>query len=395
MMSAFLRNLVSIAKLNLISIIILLVGSSIVEAKPFKRVLVISGGGVTPGFSVGMVAGVQSMGWNPDLVIATCGAGIGAIVNNSEKTIDGSYNLMKTKEFFEAVSLVTVSNTSALDMKNKLDKAKDVSVYPDIFENLLLKSPDTFPKLIRTTRFNQDPAHPRLIIVSARSSFGPEHVGRVRNNAPMFQQIYFTDSDTAKHIKNWKIPEKFAFPNTTVERDTETLTSFDLITAMRAGIADPYLLNPSIINNQYYFTGAVDLYPIDIALSLGDEVVATYPVARFQDYEDTAFFSAFGFKQTDRLLEAIKQKSVKWVDISGIDDVSFNPKVEMLTFKSGIPDTHEKFANGVSVQWNFGYERGREAIRVAPGKLTDVRSHLRNPISPTQLASQNQDSSNF
>ncbi|MGZ3743093.1 MAG: hypothetical protein ACXWRA_04460, partial [Pseudobdellovibrionaceae bacterium] len=59
-------------------------------AKPFKRVLVISGGGLNPGLALGIIAGVQEKGWRPDLIIATCGAGLGAAINNSEQSITGS-----------------------------------------------------------------------------------------------------------------------------------------------------------------------------------------------------------------------------------------------------------------------------------------------------------------
>jgi len=357
-------------------------GSLALQAKPFKRVLVISGGGINPGLAVGMIAGVQASGWNPDLVIATCGAGIGSIVNNSQKDIIGSLDLMKTREFFDAVSLVKIETSSGLTLIKKLDKAKDTSIYPDIFQTLLLHSPDSFPKLIKTTEFNRDPAQPKLILVSSRSHFGPNDVGQIRNGHPMFQEVFFTDPDTARLLKGWRLPEKFSFPYTTVQNDTEALSKYDLITAMRAGIADPYLLNPLFLDGNYYFTGAIDLYPIDLAAALGDEVVASYPASLFQEYEDVAFNSAFGFKQTARALEAIQHRDVKWVDINGMDDFSFNPKREFINMKSGIPESHSKFQTTIAQQWNFGFERGKEAIAAAPGKLIDVRTHLRKPINP-------------
>lgn len=354
----------------------------VVQAKPFKRVLVISGGGINPGVAVGIIAGVQASGWKPDLIIATCGAGIGGIVNNAEKDIDTSFKLMKSKEFHAALSQVKIETSSGIKMMQKLKGAKDTTIYPDIFENLLLNSPNEFPKLIKTTEFNRDPAHPKLIIVSSKANFAPTDVGQVRNNHPLFQQVYFTDPDTAKLLNGWSLPDQFAYPNTTVQKDTLALGNYDLITAMRAGISDPYLLNPSIVDGNYYFTGAVDLYPIDIAVALGDEVVATYPANLFQEYEDDAFYSAFGFKQTNRALEAIQHKDVKWLDIYGLDDLSFNPKRELITMKSGIPEDYNTFVGMISRQWSFGFDRAKEAIQAAPGSKTDVRSHLRKPINP-------------
>lgn len=354
----------------------------VAQAKPFKRVLVISGGGINPGVAVGIIAGVQASGWKPDLIIATCGAGIGGIVNNSEKDIDTSFKLMKSKEFYQALSQVQIETSSGIKMMKKLEIAKDTTIYPDIFEKLLLKSPNEFPQIIKTTEFNRDPAHPKLILVSSKANFTAKDVGQLRNNHPLFQQVYFTDSDTAKLLKGWSLPDQFSYPNTTVQKDTLALSDYDLISSMRAGIADPYLLNPSVLDGNYYFTGAVDLYPIDLALALGDEVVTTYPANLFQDYEDTAFISAFGFKQTDRALEAIQHKDVKWIDIYGLDALSFNPKRELVSMKSGIPNTYTEFEGMISQQWSFGYDRAKEAIQAAPGAAKDVRTHLRRPINP-------------
>ncbi len=353
-----------------------------VQAKPFKRVLVISGGGINPGLALGMIAGIQSSGWMPDLVIATCGAGIGSIVHNAEKSTEASLQLMKSQEFYKALSEVKIETSSGIALMKKIEKAKDTSIYPDIFTNLLLHSPNSFPKLIKTTEFNTNSAHPKLILISSRSNFGPQDVGQIRNNQPLFQQVYFTDTETAKLLQGWKLPDQFAFPNTTVQKDTLAFGEYDLITAMRAGISDPYLLNPSIVDGHYYFTGAVDLYPIDLALALGDEVVTTYPANLFKDYEDVVFMSAFGFKQTTRALEAIQHKSVKWIDISGMDDLSFNPTREIINMKSGIPDTYSKYEKKITEQWKFGYDRGFEAIKSAPGAAKDVRTHLRKPINP-------------
>lgn len=365
----------------LVAVVIPLSGF-VAQAKPFKRVLVISGGGINPGVAVGIIAGVQASGWKPDLIIATCGAGIGGIVNNSEKAIDASFKLMKSKQFYEALSQVQIETSSGLKLVKKLDIAKNTSIYPDIFENLLLHAPNEFPKIIKTTEFNRDPAHAKLILVSSKANFDPKDVGQLRRNHPLFQQVYFTDSDTAKHLHGWNLPDQFAYPNTTVQKDTLAVSNYDLISAMRAGIADPYLLNPSILDGNYYFTGAVDLYPIDLAVALGDEVVTTYPANLFQDYEDTAFMSGFGFKQTDRALEAIQHKDVKWIDIYGLDDLSFNPKREMVSMKSGIPSTYTEFEGMISQQWSFGFDRAKEAIQAAPGAAKDVRSHLRRPINP-------------
>ncbi len=355
------------------------------DAKPFKRVLVISGGGINPGLALGMIAGVQEMGWRPDLIIATCGAGMGAAIYNSEPSITKSYEVLTSYDFFRALNQVVIETSNGIEILNKLNKAKDTTRYPDVFDKNLLFAPQEMPRILRKIDFNHEPGTPRLIFLSARALFFPYQVGQLRAPEPLFQQTYFTDPETAKYLKGWNLPPQLSYPYSMLMRETEAISTEDTITAARAGIADPYLLNPSLVNGYYHFTGAVDLFPLDLAEALGDEVVASYPASLFLEYEDVAVKSGFGFKQTTRALQAIQHKGVKWVDISGADDISFNPSRLVLVMRSGIPQEHMQFKLGVGKQWSFGRDRAKEALQAAPGKLTDVRHHLRKPINPKLL----------
>lgn len=360
--------------------------SGIADAKPFKRVLVISGGGINPGVALGMIAGVREEGWRPDLVIATCGAGITAMVYNSEQSTVRSLEIVRSRTFFESISQFRINKPNGIEMIQKLEKAKNTARYPDIFHGNLLHGPQKFPSHILTNdQFNRDPSKTKFLFISARALFGPEQAGLLRKPEPLFKLTYLTDPDTAENLRGRTVSDKDAYPNTTLAKETDVISHFDVVTAMRAGIADPYFLNPGVVDGQYYFTGAVDLYPIDLAVSLGEEVVATYPAGLFLDYEDLVFKSGFGFKQTTKALEAIQHKDVKWVDISGIDDVGFNPDRFLVVMKSGIPKDHLEYQVGVGKQWSFGRDRAREAIRVAPGSMTNVRGHLRRPINPKLL----------
>jgi hypothetical protein len=356
--------------------------SDLAPAKPFKRVLVISGGGLNPGVAVGIIAGVKEKGWRPDLIIATCGAGIGSAIYNSEQSITGSFEVLRSWDMFKAMNQTEIETPNGIEIYNKLKKAKNTSRYPSIFEGNLLHSPEELPRFLKNKDFNQNPSLPKLIIISARALFGPSQVGQIRASEPLFQQVYFTDPNTAALLKGWRLPKKFSYPFSTVKTETLAISSEDAITAARAGIADPYLLNPSRVDGYYHFSGSVDLFPLDLAAALGDEVVATYPASLFLEYEDVAVKSGFGFKQTIRALEAIQHKDVKWIDISGADAVSFNPSRFIMLMRSGVPTDFTQFKLAVARQWSFGRDRANEAIQKAPGALTNIRSHLRKPINP-------------
>lgn len=358
---------------------------SIGVAKPYKRVLVISGGGINPGFAAGIIAGAQMKGWQPDLIIATCGAGIGATIHHSEQSLKETYDVLMSQNFFKALKSVKIETANLLTLASKLSKAEDHSIYPSIFHNNVLYVPFTFPPLLKNNTFHPTPASAKLILISAKSLFGPEDVGQKREQKPLFQQVFFTDDKTAEFIRGWTLPEQQSYPNTNIARNTETITSQSTMMAMRAGLADPYLLNPLKVNDDYYFAGAIDLYPIDLALALGEEVMATYPMGFSPDYEEISTLTSYGFSQNKRRLETLQHTKVKWIDISDADSVGFNPAPKFIWMTNMIPRTYHLFTSAVAKQWQLGRDRSIEALTVAPGSIVDVRSHLRRPISPRLL----------
>lgn len=357
----------------------------VVHGKPYKRVLVISGGGLNPGFAVGIIAGVQEMGWRPDLIIATCGAGSGSSIVHSEVSIVDSFEKLRSREHFEILKRFHIDNPNGIELIQKLQEAKNTSVYPDIFENNLLKAPSQLPSVLKHNEFRSESEGPKLLVLAAKALFGPQDVGATRRYEPLFQMVYFTDSVTGSYLNGMPLPFSKSFPMTTLASETMVESSVSILNAVRGGAADPYLLNPSLIKGSYYFTGAVELYPLDIARALGDEVVATYPSALFEEYEDDAIYSAFGFKQTTRALEAIQHHDVKWIDQWGADSVSFKPDRLLFLMTSTIPKNFGEFQRAVVKQWDLGRSRAKEALAAAPGNLLDVRHHLRKPINPKLL----------
>jgi|GEM_PF-4326153 len=360
---------------------------SFAEAKPFKRVLVLSGGGVNPGFGLGVISGVESMGWHPDLIIATCGAGMGATMYNAFHNIPDSLDALVSDKYFNVLQNLQIDNGNALDFLPILENP-NYYVVPSIFNNLILRFPNNISKFVKNLEFNRDPRKAKLILIGARSQFGPQDVGQLRKPGPQFVQTYFTDPDTARLLAGWKIQTVNAYPRSTVALETETETRLDSIDALRATIGDPFFLNPGYFNGQYYFTGAVDLYPYDLAEALGDEVVATYPGGLFKPFEDTVFRIAFGYNQTTRALQAVQHKNIKWVDISVHENLGekmdFNPDNFLIWMKSNVPNNYDDYRTRVGDQWKRGLVRGQEAIINSKGKM-DVRWYLRQPINPALL----------
>lgn len=352
------------------------------QQKKFKRVLVLSGGGMAPGIPLGIIAGLQQSGWRPDLIIGTCGSGLGAAVFNSEQSSSKALDIVTAPSMFEAFRRIRVATSDVRDALEILKVGIDTRYYPPLFDKTILRSPEYSHVPLSSETFRHGPRDTRAIILAARSLFSPKDQGLPRQTKPIFQQVYITDPETQKAIGSWELATLQSYPVTSLQREGRSLSGISLVNAARAGFADPFFLNPIKIQNDYYFTGAIDLYPIDLALSLGDEVIATYPVKLFEGYQDNAIYSAFGFTQSSRVLKAIQNTDVKWIDVSGDTELVFDPKRFLLTLKSGVPETYEEFKQGVFAQWEFGRTRAIEALEHAPGRSRNYRGHLRRPINP-------------
>ena len=146
--------------------------------------------------------------------------------------------------------------------------------------------------------------------------------------------------------------------------------------AARVSISDPFYLNPARIGGDYYFGGAIDLYPIETAQALAEEVLINYPSGLYTAYENLAISSTYGFRQSDRTHLAAKTETVKWIDSSGTAALGMDPTLEGFFFVNNIPASYEKFKNTVLEQYRFGFERAQEAVR-AQRRHKNVRSHLR------------------
>jgi hypothetical protein len=350
------------------------------HSTPYQRALVVSGGGVSPATVLGMIDAAKAMKWNPDVVITTCGSSIGAAIANSYRRPGEALAFAKSPTFHSVMLKTNVELRNLVWLNRKMKDYLEKPGIPDMFNETVLNIPEQIHFLPRKNFSNA--GNMRFIITSTRARFNQEAIGSP--NLPSFRHAYFTDSETARHIRGRRSAIKRMFPESFLENTVDVHHNVRPEDAARGGVADPFLLNPGKINHQYYFTGASDLYPIELAQSLAKEVLVTYPESLFEDFEDNIIKRSFGFSQNTRALATLHFKDVKWVDMYGLSETKLNPKpfYFFLQLRNGIPRNLSTFQADIQKQYDFGYNRVIEALKAAPGKLRNVRSHLRAPISP-------------
>lgn len=344
-------------------------------AKPFKRALVIGGGGISPGVALGIIEGARAAGYEPDLIIATCGASLGATAYQSFGNADAALAYLRSPAYHRnLLSLVQIDSQWGLDLKAKLDQAEaQPGVLPELFTGNILRIPETVGRLLPRENFAGGRA--RLILTAAKADFGKESAGTLLS-ARSFKQVYFTDPATASYLRGKASPIHRLFPGGHVAPGTEVISGVTMSQAARASIADPFFVNPARVGNSYYFTGAVDLFPIETAQDLAQQVLVTYPSGKYSDYEDLAISSTLGFKQSARSALAARHTRVKWIDVSGLEDLVMDPAPAGLLMVNNIPSSPGAYAAAIDNQYSFGYWRAVEAVKVQ-AEVGNVRSHLR------------------
>ena len=359
------------------------------QPKPFRRVLVLSGGGLNSAIALGVVEGLQNKGWSPDLIIATCGSAIPAAILKAKGNLEDAKNFLYGDDYRKLIQSVAIERpiTPLIAKSIYLDSSNNV---PDIFGTPVLRIPMEWPKSALDQDFTKkfddiQNAAPAIAIISGHAYFGPANSGSRIKGRKLIRESFFTDSRTGYVMSQNLLGSPIAqnFPMSHVDGPIEIRTDLKLFEAARGSVSDPYLIapfpNPSEPDskNDYYMTGAVDLFPVDIAESLGDEVVAVYGTS-FNGIEVRANMNAFGYNTQTRLTQMTHEKIRAWVDLSDDQNwdskIGFDPRAGLVQVENAVPRDPVKFERMNDSQWALGVQRGEEALSLPPGDTTHIRS---------------------
>lgn len=350
--------------------------------KKYHRALIIAGGGIDTGVGLGILQAAHDQGWDPDVVITTCGSSLSATIYNAYGS--KSYDYIMTPEWFRLLNRTHLAITDLIPLAKTFDAAsKNIGTVPPVFSTYVISYPQKMNSKLPDLQFHpEDRARsPHVVILAAQSSLTPADVGHKYNGRKAFTETIFTDTETAEALKDFQSPIALAHPNSYVALNPLIVTDKTTEEAARASISDPFLINPAYMDGKYYFTGAVDLFPTELAESLADEVFVTAPVKLFMGYSDVAVNGTFGFTQTSRALQILNDNKLKWIDMYGVDDVRMDPAPFLIKMEDKIPQNLPDFQAGMKKQYDFGYERMKEALQLQMGKAPD-RSQFRKPINP-------------
>jgi hypothetical protein len=409
------------------------------ESKPFRRVLILSGGELRFSAGLAMLATLYERGWVPDVTIYTCGFSKipGAYLNSLTQVEPGQpdpakwYEAAMSDEYFRIMQRVKVnkdffskivdkegntassilygqmtSRIAGMQLKKGVNKASElrllspllktdsnplkatpVAVYPSLYrdhKDTLLDVPYDLGPPELNIPFSSNKM--RAIFVATKVLYARELQDKPRpeDSSPLYQEVLFTDRQTADEIarvKYEKSPIAKLFPKAPIHTDVDVRSGYRVWDVARATLADMYLTAPMWLEDpagrypkELFITGSLNISPVELALSLGDEVMAirmkglkaSNPAERVESY---VYENTFGFNHEERRLEINNRfgDKVIWIDLEGVQEmekkngfsplrVGDGPKMRL---EDNIPDDPVEFKRRSKAQWEWGVEQIR------------------------------------
>jgi hypothetical protein len=328
--------------------------------------MVLGGGGFRFGYYLGMFSALQKLGKKPDVLLACCGGAMAAGIIQSFEDDEQRKSWLSspvTYQFWKDLkSSRNASITRALrGVLHRRLFGMTPDRIPDLFNEYLLDIPSTYPL--------PPPEQPRaqgvdVAIIAGKLLFNEWEVGHPRNDRKLFSQTVFCESRTASLLKGMTAPASLEkWGQSTV--DSALLThSFPLAEAVRASVADMYLFRCHTHMDNTYTGGVIDLFPIEIAKTIANEVVMEKKGPYDSHISIPALSSVFGASNGNkRLSHVLKQKANWWVDTSDMEKALCVGQIERKLawlrnrVELVVPTTHQAYVKMIDAQWDYGYRR--------------------------------------
>lgn len=248
---------------------------------------------------------------------------------------------------------------------------------------------------------------PTVIVVACRMEACPS--SGLLPNPLRIRETWITDAGTAQLLQHQSSPIFRMYPRSALCSDVAVIDDMTIGKAARASLSEPYLFDPTEFQGQHYLGGIVDLFPIELAQTLADEVVLVKLQPMVWPYEDM-FQSVFRYSQKNRKAFVDAQPVTVRVDLSDKDealkDRSFwfgvrtvrveadiqaveRPELESdrvywlprRRIVDAVPEDHAEFVQHVRAQYLYGYRRGMEAFSHHCETADEPRQH--SPMNST------------
>jgi len=348
-------------------------------SKPFKHAIIFSGLALDFTAYLGLYDAAVEAGKSPDLIIATSGGAVAAGIIAAYPDKNERLAFLESETFYHFMSDLPVTNNRPINFFTRLPRFVPrtyglAPLTPNLWRKPLSQPPNLAEQVEFDVPFPSDPEGPRVILIAGKLEFCRPNALRIGKK--LFTETWMTDPQTGASLAGMASPVGSKFRRSSVLEDAEVRTELSIGEALLASISEPYLFTPAMVGGEEYTGGAIDLWPVELAHTLADDL--TLP--KLPDLTRTielAFGSVFEYSNKRRMREVQNTAVTHWVDLEDnrevLKDDSFWFKLEMVKEESDgsrsyviprprvvytAPATYEGFLERIRLQYNYGYERG-------------------------------------
>lgn len=343
------------------------------DVKKYQRCMVMAGGGFRFGYYLGIYAALCETGRAPDVLLASCGGAIAAgtiqaFPSNAERkawlSSPAMYQFwLKLKSNEQA----SISRALLAAVKRRFFVKKAATI-PDLFHDYLFEVPELLP-WPEMPEVNSDLD---VAIIAGKLLYNETEVGLPRGDRKLFAETLFCSERSAALLQGMSSPLSVDGDNA-IAAPLLTDTAMPMAQAIRASVSDMYYFRCHSYQGQNYIGGVIDLFPIEVAKQLAEQVVMELKGPYDNFFSLPALRTVLGIDGNQRLRHVLQQSADLWVDTSDMTQALVENQIykKILWRKNKIklmmPPSYQDYLAMIDAQWQYGYQRGLSAT-AKPGR---------------------------
>ena len=333
-----------------------------------------AGGGFRFGYYLGMYAALRNLNKAPDLLLASCGGAIAAGTIQSFSDDAQRKNWISSPTMYQ-FWLELKSNRQASIVRvlaavmNRRFFAKNAKKIPDLFNDYLFEIPEHLPAPPISHSNNELD----VAIIAGKLLYRESEVGLPRGQRKLFAETVFCTARTASLLNGVRSPlSSDMFGNNAIAEQLLTETNMPMVEAMRASVSDMFYFRCHSYKGNDYIGGVIDLFPIEVASQLAEEVIMELKGPYDNCFSIPALRVVLGIDGNQRLHHVLQQFADIWVDTSDMSQaLAENQIYKKIIWRHNqikliVPDTYDNYVKMIDAQWQYGYHRGLNSTTSVP-----------------------------
>lgn len=329
-----------------------------------------AGGGFRFGYYLGIYAAMRQRNQTPDLLLASCGGAIAAGIiqhfpdDAQRKAWICSAEMHQFWLQMKSSQQASIGRALTGAMMRGLS-TKSAHRIPDLFNDYMFEIPAELP-VPPTSRANQET---EVAIIAGKLLFNEDELGQLRGERKLFAETVFCTPRAATLLDGMQAPLSAESGGGNAIAP-EVLTDVNMPTAQaaRASVSDMFYFRCHSYQGSHYIGGVIDLFPIEIAHQLAEQVIMELKGPYDKLFSIPALRSVLGINGNQRLQHVLQQRADLWFDTSDMEQALLeNQIVKKIAWQRNrielrMPLSYEAYVKMIEAQWEYGFQRGLKAF---------------------------------